>query len=74
MDKKWIKSKKAVMNPRNKDEECFNALLLRIHHEEIKHHPERIRLLSSYENQYNWSFQYRLRRLIGLKRTNLAQQ
>ena len=53
MDKKWIKSKKAVMNPRNKDEECFNALLLRIHHEEIKHHPERIRLLSSYENQYN---------------------
>ena len=26
----------------------------RLHHEEIKHNPERISLLSPYENQYNW--------------------
>ena len=42
----WIKSKKAVINPQNKDQA--------LHHEDIKHHPERISLLRPYENQYNW--------------------
>ena len=46
----WIKSKKAVINPQNKDEECFKwAVIEALHHEEIKHHPERISLLRSYE-------------------------
>ena len=52
---KWTKSKKAVINPQNKDEECFKwAVIEALHHEEIKHHPERISLLWAYENQYNW--------------------
>ena len=52
---KWLKSKKAVINPKNKDEECFKwAVIEALHHEEIKHHPERISLLWTYENQYNW--------------------
>ena len=52
---KWIKSKKAVINPQNKDEGCFKwAVIAALHHEEIKHHPERISLLRSYENQYDW--------------------
>ena len=52
---KWIKSKKAVINPQNKDEGCFKwAVIAALHHEEIKHHPERISLLRPYENQYNW--------------------
>ena len=51
----WIKSKKAVINPQNKDEECCKwAVIEALHHEDIKHHPERISLLRSYENQYNW--------------------
>ena len=51
----WIKSKKAVINPQNKDEECFKWTVIEaLHHEEIKHHPERISLLRPYENQYNW--------------------
>ena len=73
---KWLKSKKAVINPQNKDEECFKwAVIAALHHEDIKHHPERNGLLRSYEKQYNWkdsSFQYRLRRLISLKRTTLT--
>ena len=37
---KWIKSKKAVINPQNKDEECFKwAVIAALHHEEIKHNP-----------------------------------
>ena len=51
----WLKSKKAVINLQNKDEECFKwAVIEALHHEEIKHHPERISLLRPYENQYNW--------------------
>ena len=51
---KWIKSKKAVINPQNKDEGCFKwAVIEALHHEEIKHHPERISLLKPDENQYN---------------------
>ena len=50
----WIKSKKAVINPQNKDEECFKwAVIAALHHEEIKHNPERTSLLRPYENQYN---------------------
>ena len=52
---KWIKSKKAVINSQNKDEKCFKwVTIATLHHEEIKHHPERISLLRPYENQYNW--------------------
>ena len=34
---KWTKSKKAVINPQNKDEECFKLVAISaLHHEEIK--------------------------------------
>ena len=50
----WLKSKKAVINSQNKDEECFKwAVIAALHHEEIKHNPERTSLLRPYENQYN---------------------
>ena len=50
----WIKNKKAVINPQNKDEECFKwAVIVALHHEDIKHNPERISLLRPYDNQYN---------------------
>ena len=43
------------MDPQNKNEECFKwAVIAALHHEKIKHNPERISLLSPYENQYNW--------------------
>ena len=52
---KWLKNKKSVINLQNKDEECFKwAVIEALHHEETKHHPERISLLRPYENQYNW--------------------
>ena len=51
----WIKNKKAVINPKNKDEECFKwAVIEALHHEEIKHNPKRISLMRPHENQYNW--------------------
>ena len=51
----WIKSKKAVINPQNKDEECFKwAVIAALHHEVIKDNLERISLLSLKKKQYNW--------------------
>ena len=53
----WIVSKKAVINPKNEnDEECFKwAVTAALHHEEIKSHPERISNIVWYANNYNWS-------------------
>ena len=51
----WLKSKKAVINPQNKDEECFKwAVIAALHHEEIKKDHQRISRLGPDENQYNW--------------------
>ena len=52
---KWLKSRKAVINPQNKDEEYFKwATIVALHHEDTKNNPERISLLRPYENQHIW--------------------
>ena len=44
-----------MINPQNKDDECFKwAVIGALHHEEIKNNPKRISLLRPYEKQYNW--------------------
>ena len=52
----WIESKKAVINPKNEnDEECFKwAVIAALHHKEIKSHPECTSNIMRYDN-YNWS-------------------
>ena len=48
---KWIQNKKAVINPQNKNEECFKwDVIAALHHEDIKQNPQRMR---SDEKQYN---------------------
>ena len=72
----WIKSKKAVINPQNKDEQCFKwAVIEALHHEEIKHHPEKISLLRPYENQYNWKglkYQVSIKKIDKFEKNNLT--
>ena len=52
--REWLKSKKAVTNPQNKDEQRFKwAVIEALHREYIKHHPERISLLRPYEKLYS---------------------
>ena len=51
----WLKSKKAVMKPQNKDKGCFKwAIIAALHHEEIKKDHQRVSRLWPYENQHNW--------------------
>ena len=44
-----------MINPQNKDEECFKwAVMVALHHEEIKKDHQCISRLRAYEKQYNW--------------------
>ena len=50
-----IQNNNVVINPQNKDEECFKWTVIgALHHEEIKKDHQRISRLRPYENQYNW--------------------
>ena len=52
---KWLKSKKVVINPQNKDAECFKwAVTVALYHKEIKKDHQGISRLRPYEKQYNW--------------------
>ena len=70
----WLKSKKAVINPQSKDEEYFKwAVIEALHHEEIRHHPERISWLRPYEKQYNWKglkFPVSIKKIDRFKKNN----
>ena len=72
----WIKSKKAVINPQNKDEECFKwAVVTALHHEEIKKDHQRISRLRPYENQYNWKgleFPVSIKKIDKFEKNNLG--
>ena len=69
----WLKSKKEMMNPQNKDEGCFKwAVIAALHHGEIKKDHQQVSKLGPYEKANiigkDLIFQCRLRRLISLKR------
>ena len=52
---KWLKNKKAIINPKNKDENCFlYALTVALNYEKIKKDPQRISKIKSFIDQYNW--------------------
>ena len=39
---KWLKNKKATINPKNEDDKCFQYdLTIALNYEQIKDHPER---------------------------------
>ena len=52
---KWLKNKKATINPKNNDDKCFQyALTVAINYEKIKKDPQRISKIKPFINQYNW--------------------
>ena len=51
----WIRTINAVINPQNKDGECFKWVVIAVlHHEEIKKDHRRISRLRPYENHHKW--------------------
>ena len=51
----WIK-KKAIINPKNKDDKCFQfAATVALNHEEITKEPQKISKIKPLINKYNWN-------------------
>ena len=52
----WLARKKAIKNPKNKDQECFKwAVIAALEFQNIESHPERISNLIKFSNKYDWS-------------------
>ena len=52
----WLASKKAIINPKNADQECFKwAVIAASRWEEINNNPERISKLKRFEKDFDWS-------------------
>ena len=52
---KWLKNKKATINPKNNDNKCFQyALTVALNYEKIKKDPQRISKIKLFIDQYNW--------------------
>ena len=51
----WLKNKKATINPKNYDDNCFQyALTVALNYQNIKKDPQRILKIKSFINQYDW--------------------
>ena len=52
----WLMKKKAIINPKNSDMECFKwAVIATMNWEEIGNNPERVSKLRRYEGDFDWS-------------------
>ena len=52
----WLLKKKAIINPRNSDMECFKwAIIAAMKWEEVGNNPERVSKLKIYEEEFDWS-------------------
>ena len=52
----WLDNKKAIINPRNEDQECFKwAVIAASRWEEIGKNPQRVSNLKKYELDFDWS-------------------
>ena len=51
----WILSKRATINPKNKDNKCFQySITAALNHQNIENHPERISNIKPFIDGYNW--------------------
>ena len=51
---KWLKNKKATINPKNNDDKCFQcALTVALNYEKIRKDPQRISKIKPFIDQYN---------------------
>ena len=51
----WILNKRATINPKNKDNKCFqSSITVALNHQNIENHPERISNIKPFIDKYNW--------------------
>ena len=54
----WIKNKHTTINPKNKDDKCFQQVVTVSLNYEIESHSDRVLNIKSFMNKCNW---YRIR-------------
>ena len=53
---KWLKNKKATINLKTNDNNCFqHALTIALNYQNVKKDPQRISKMKPYIDQYDWS-------------------
>ena len=53
---KWLRNKKAKINPKNKDEKCFQyAITVVLNYQKINNHCEEIYNITTFIDQYDWN-------------------
>ena len=71
---KWVRSKKTVINPQNKDEESFKwVVIAALHQKEIKKDHQDISRLRPYENQHTQpglEFQVSIKKIDKFEKNN----
>ena len=51
----WLKNEKAIINPKNNDDNCFQyALIVALNYQNIKKNPQRISNIEPFINQFDW--------------------
>ena len=51
----WILNKTATINPKNKDNKCFQySIIVTLNHQKIENNPERISNITAFVNNYDW--------------------
>ena len=51
----WILNKRTTINPKNKDNKCFQYLITAaLNHQNIENHPERMSNIKPFIDKYNW--------------------
>ena len=51
----WISTKRATINPKNKDNKCFQySITVALNHQNIENYQERISNIKPFIDQYNW--------------------
>ena len=51
----WIKNKKCMITPQNKDSKCFRySVIISLYHKETKNNPKRISKVKPFINNLNW--------------------
>ena len=51
----WILRKRVTINPKNKDNECFQySIIVALNHQNIENQPERISNIKPFIDKHNW--------------------
>ena len=52
----WLKNKKSTIDPKNKDEKCFQYLItVALNYQNINNHCEKIYNITPFIDQYDWN-------------------